>query len=208
MPDELNRSARKRQAIVDAATRIFLERGYQDTSMDEIAAAAAVSKQTVYKNFADKKRLFTDIILGTLDAVAEPFGTEIRALTDAGDLEKALHELAGRYLAAVLQPPVIRLRRLIIGESGRLPELARTYYERAPERTLTRLAECFGELAERGVLAVEDPMLAAEHFAFLILGRPLDRALFHGQEQPLAPADVVRLTAPGVRVFLAAYGKH
>ncbi|KAA9159760.1 TetR/AcrR family transcriptional regulator [Amycolatopsis acidicola] len=208
MVDESNRSARKRQAIVDAATGIFLEKGYQGTSMDEIAAAAAVSKQTVYKNFADKERLFHEIILGTLDAAAEPFGTEIRSLLEATDLEPALRELARRYLTVVLQPQVIRLRRLIIGESGRLPGLARTYYERAPERTLARLAECFRELAERGLLEIEDPALAAEHFAFLILGRPLDRALFHGRERPPEPAEVTRFAEAGVRVFLAAYGRR
>ncbi|WP_030040457.1 TetR/AcrR family transcriptional regulator, partial [Streptomyces resistomycificus] len=53
------RSARKRQAILEAATEVFLNKGYLGTSMDEVAALASVSKQTVYKNFTDKQRLFT-----------------------------------------------------------------------------------------------------------------------------------------------------
>src|SRR5580700_10175835 len=63
-PHEEGRSARKRRAIMDAATTLFLRNGYQGTSMDEIAALAAVSKQTVYKNFADKQQLFSHIVLG------------------------------------------------------------------------------------------------------------------------------------------------
>ena len=56
------RSARKRRAILDAARTLFLRNGYAGTSMDDVAALAAVSKQTVYKNFADKQRLFTEFI--------------------------------------------------------------------------------------------------------------------------------------------------
>src|ERR1039457_5591327 len=63
-PHSAPNEIRKRSAIMAAATALFLRNGYQGTSMDEIAALAAVSKQTVYKNFADKERLFTDIVLG------------------------------------------------------------------------------------------------------------------------------------------------
>ena len=58
MIDLESRSARKRRAIVEAATTLFLENGYRGTSMDQIAAVARVSKQTVYKHFSDKEALF------------------------------------------------------------------------------------------------------------------------------------------------------
>src|ERR1700735_1729817 len=61
---EPGRSARKRQAIIEAATALFLRDGYRNTSMDQVAADAAVSKQTVYKQFADKEQLFRAIVLG------------------------------------------------------------------------------------------------------------------------------------------------
>ncbi|WP_236791082.1 TetR/AcrR family transcriptional regulator [Amycolatopsis sp. GM8] len=205
MPEDTSRSGRKRQAIVGAATALFLSKGYTDTSMDEVAAAAAVSKQTVYKHFVDKEKLFSDIVLGTLADVAEPFATEIQALTETEDVEKELGELARGYVAAVLQPRVVQLRRLVISEARRLPALSRAYYERAPERTLNRLADCFAQLAGRGVLKVDDASVAAEHFAFLVLGRLLDKALFYGQPEPVAKADLERSADAGVRVFLAAY---
>ena len=60
--EESNRSARKRQAILDAATDVFLRDGYLGTNMDEIAALSEVSKQTVYKHFASKEALFIEIV--------------------------------------------------------------------------------------------------------------------------------------------------
>ena len=93
------RSARKRQAIVEAATALFLEHGYQGTSMDDIAAMAAVSKQTVYKNFADKQQLFSDIVLGAA-ARADAFIAALpRVLADTDDLAAGLRALARQYLA-------------------------------------------------------------------------------------------------------------
>ena len=205
--DEEGRSARKRRAIMEAATELFLRKGYQGTSMDEIAALAAVSKQTVYKNFADKERLFSDIILRVSDRVGELVDA-VAPIQDTDDLEKDLGEFARRYIASVIQPQVVQLRRLVIGEAGRLPALTRTYYERAPERTVTALAWCFEHLAERKLLRLDDPVLAANHFAFLILGMPLDKAMFCGSDEAFTAAELDDLADAGVRVFLAAYGRH
>ena len=64
-----SRWADKHRQIVDAATTLFLNKGYLGTSMDDIAAEAAVSKQTVYKHFSDKDQLYAEIVLGTVDQV-------------------------------------------------------------------------------------------------------------------------------------------
>src|SRR6478672_1234307 len=77
------RSARKRRAIVDAATTAFLRGGYLGTSMDEIAAAAGVSKQTVYKHFADKKRLFSEIVTSMVDEVSDPVHELVTSIKDS-----------------------------------------------------------------------------------------------------------------------------
>jgi len=198
---EEGRSARKHRAIVQAATAHFLQAGYQGTSMDEIAVSARVSKQTVYKHFSDKEKLFEAIVLATLDRAGEPLRAEIAAVHKAADVAAALRHLADSYLATVLRPEVLQLRRMIIGEAGRLPDLARLYYQRAPERTLRLLADCFAGLADRGDLQLDDALAAAHHFAFLVIGPALDRSLFCGGE----PAPGAGSNAAAVRVFLAAY---
>ena len=199
------RSALKRQTILSAGQQLFLSNGYQGTSMDQVAATAAVSKQTVYKHFGEKRELLFAIVTNALDSVAAFIRNRIAVLTESTDIEADLAALAGDYLRQVLQEDVVQLRRLVIGEANRLPELARLYYEHAPLRTLTALAAAFARLHDRGVLNAPQPLLAAEHFAFLIVGRPIDQALFDGAPQVLADFDVDAYARAGVDVFLAAY---
>jgi TetR/AcrR family transcriptional repressor of mexJK operon len=199
-----DRSARKRRVVMEAATALFLRHGYLGTSMDQIAAFAAVSKPTVYKFFPDKERLFTEIVLATLDRVGGPIRAELSSLAETGHLPTDLQRFARRYLAGVMQPTVLQLRRLVIGASPQLPSLARAYYEQAPEQTLRALAGCFGRLAERGLLQIGDPQVAAAHFAFLVLGRALDKSLFCGDE-PFSGAQLRAQADAGVSAFLAAY---
>jgi TetR/AcrR family transcriptional regulator, mexJK operon transcriptional repressor len=205
-PEE-GRSARKRRAIMDAAATLFLRNGYQGTSMDEIAAQAAVSKQTVYKNFADKEKLFSDIILGVATSV-DYFTQTVSTLHRTENLAGDLRELGRRYIKAVMTPQILQMRRLLIAEATRFPELTRAYYERAPEHVLNTLAPELSKLDERALLSVPDPDLAARHFAFLILGPALDKAMFYGDDAGYTDADLQRFADEGVRVFLAAYGVH
>jgi TetR/AcrR family transcriptional repressor of mexJK operon len=205
-PTDERRSARKRRAILDAARTVFLSKGFVGTSMDEIAALATVSKQTVYKHFADKPSLFAEIVTTTVDEVSDPVYQEVLELQDSGDLEADLRDLARRQLELVMQPRLLRLRRLVIGEADRFPELGRTFYERGPSRTIDAIATAFERLAERGLLDLEDPLLAAQHFNWLIMSIPLNRAMLLGDDEPPARADLERYADSGVRVFLAAYG--
>ncbi len=201
------RSAQKRQTILSAGQQLFLSNGYQGTSMDQVAATAAVSKQTVYKHFGEKRELLFTIVTDALDSASGTIRDRIAALADnSADLEADLVALAGDYLRAVLQESVVQLRRLVIGEANRLPELARLYYEHAPLRTLSALGDAFTRLHDRGVLNAPEPSLAAEHFAFLIVGRPIDQALFEGAPNVLADFDVDAYARAGVDAFLAAYG--
>jgi len=205
-PDPTPRSARKRAAILEAAASVFLDKGYLGTSMDEIAALAGVSKQTVYKHFADKQRLFTEIVVATVDKVSEPVYAEVLRLQETGDVEADLRDLARRQLAMVMQPRLMQLRRLVIGEAGRFPELGRAFYERGPERTIAALATAFERLAERGVLQVDDPGLAAAHFNWLIMSAPVNRTMLLGDEAIPGSAELDRYADGGVRAFIAAYG--
>ncbi len=200
------RVVRSRAAVVEAATALFLERGYVDTSIDDVAARARVSKKTVYNNFVDKERLFTEVVLG-VTATAERFADDlIASLDEAPDVTGALHDLARRHLAAVTRPHVVRLRRLASAESGRFPVLAREYHRRAPDRVVSALAAAFAALGRRGQLRVPEPRRAAEHFAFLVVGPTLDHVMFEGEGAvPDGPELEARARA-GVEVFLAAYG--
>jgi TetR/AcrR family transcriptional repressor of mexJK operon len=204
---EEQRSARKRRAILDAATTLFLRNGYRGTSMDEVAALAKVSKQTVYKGFSDKEALFSEIVIGAVDDAGDPVHDEVLKLEDSGDLEADLRALARQLLRRVMQPRILQLRRLVIGEAGRFPELGRTFHEQGPGRTIAALATVFEGLAARGALQVDDPQLAAAHFNWLVMSIPLNQAMLLGEDEPPAPAKLNRYADAGVRAFLAAYAR-
>jgi TetR/AcrR family transcriptional repressor of mexJK operon len=203
--DDDRRSAPKHRAILEAATTVFLNNGYLGTSMDEIAALARVSKQTVYKHFADKERLFVEIVTNTVNEISDPVYEEVLNLADSGDIEADLRDLARRLLKGVMQPRLLQLRRLVIGEASRFPALGRTFYERGPGRTIAALATTFERLAARGVLRLEDPELQAIHFNWLIMSAPLNQAMLLGSDEPPTPANLKRHADSAVRVFLAAY---
>jgi AcrR family transcriptional regulator len=204
-PDE-RRSTRKRRAIVDAATATFLEHGYRGSSMDAVAAAAQVSKQTVYQHFRDKERLFREVIAATVQAASDPVHEEVRGLAGAGGLERELRDLARRLLSLVLQPRMMRLRRLVIAEARQFPELGRHFYDLGPGRTIAALAEAFAELGRQGRLAVPDPHLAASQFNWLVMAAPLNEVMLLGEDALPSARRLNRWADDGVRTFLAAYG--
>lgn len=206
--DEETRSNRKRRAILEAATSVFLNKGYGGSSVDEIAAVAAVSKQTVYKHFKDKEQLFTAIVLATTTDVDELVRLVADTLADTTDLEKDLGNLARQFINTLMQPRLLRLRRLIIANAERLPEVARLWFERGFERVLKTLASCFQQLTERKLLRLDDPLLAAHHFVGLLLWIPINKAMFSGNDKSSTKTDLAKYADAAVGVFLAAYGRR
>jgi TetR/AcrR family transcriptional regulator, mexJK operon transcriptional repressor len=199
-------SARKHKAILDAATEIFLKSGYLGTNMDEIAALSAVSKQTVYKHFASKEALFIEIVTSMTNQAGDLVHDEVPQLDDA-NVAQYLEDYAFRQLSVVLTPRIMQLRRLVIGEVSRFPELAKVLYERGPKRALTMLAAQFESMATRGLLTLDDPMVAASHFNWLVMSAPLNQAMLLGDEAIPTQAALRLHARQGVHVFLAAYGR-
>jgi TetR/AcrR family transcriptional repressor of mexJK operon len=206
--DGSQRSARKHKAILDAATEVFLKRGYLGTNMDEIAALSEVSKQTVYKHFASKEALFVEIVTSMTGEAGDAVHNEIPEFADGGDVAEYLRHYAYQQLVVVLTPRLMQLRRLVIGEVSRFPELAKVLYERGPKRAMSALATTFEQLADRGLLAFDDSQIAASHFNWLVMSAPLNQAMLLGDAAIPKPAELRRHAAEGVRVFLAAYGKR
>jgi len=204
---EPGRSARKRRAILDAATAVFLEKGYLATNMDEIAALAAVSKQTVYKNFPSKETLFVAIVSGMTGEASDRVHNDMPDLAVGEDVGDYLRIYAERQLAIVLTPRVMQLRRLVIGEVARFPELAQALFDGGPKRAMAAFAATLKRLSDRGALRVTDPRAAAQQFNWLIMGEPLNRAMLLGDGAIPKPGELRRHAAASVQMFLTAYGK-
>jgi TetR/AcrR family transcriptional regulator, mexJK operon transcriptional repressor len=201
----LSRSERKRQSLLRVATGIFLEKGFDGASMDEVAAKAAVSKPTVYKYFTDKERLFAEVVRATTVQMDELVRLVAENLTAQTSAEPGLTVLAQRFLTALMKPDILRLRRLVIANADRFPEVSRSWYEQGFERALATLAAGFQSLADRRLLKLDDPMLAAHHFVGLLLWIPINKAMFTGDHRS-SPDALKKTAAAAVRAFLSGYG--
>jgi len=200
------RTAQKRRAILEAATVVFLRDGYLGASMDEIAQRADVSKQTIYKRFTSKETLFLAIVASLTNAGSDAVHGDIPELTPDGDLQAYLEDYAHRQLSIVLTPRLMQLRRVVIGEASRFPELGKALYESGPKRAMAAMSAMFSGLADRGLLRIENPAVAASHFNWLVMSQPLNEAMLLGDAGIPEPAALRRYAGDGVRAFLAAYG--
>ena len=200
-----SRSDRKRKALLEAATEVFLDKGYDGTSMDDVAAKAAVSKPTVYRYFTDKEQLFAEIVRATTGQIDDLVRLVVETMADRTAVEASLTVLARRFITALMQPQVLRLRRLVIANADRFPDVGRSWYEQGFERVLATLATSFQSLADRNALKLGDPILAANHFVGLLLWIPVNKAMFTGNHNP-TPGELELYAVAAVRAFLTGYG--
>lgn len=202
------RTTRKRQSILAAATELFLQRGFLATNMDEVAAIASVSKQTVYTHFGTKEALFLEIVTGMTGEAGDELEGQVADPVDGRPIEGFLLEFAEQQLAIVMTPRLMQLRRLVIGEAERFPELGKRLHAKGPGRSIARLTKALAHYSESGDVEAEDLRAAASFFNWLVMGEPVNDAMLLGDG---AISDAVALRAhakESVRIFLAAYGRR
>jgi TetR/AcrR family transcriptional regulator, mexJK operon transcriptional repressor len=195
----------KRSSILNAAADIFLNGGYLGASMDDIASKAGVAKQTVYAHFSTKRDLFVAMVSTLSNQASDRVHIGVPEFRDGDDLEHYLRDYAIRQLEIVLTAPIVRLRRLVIGEVSRFPELGEALYSGGPARAIMSLASIFERLAARGVLKVQNPSLAASQFNWLVMAAPLNRAMLLGDDAIPSGSELRQHAAEAVHLFLSAY---
>ncbi|MGL4176714.1 MAG: TetR/AcrR family transcriptional regulator, partial [Dermatophilaceae bacterium] len=198
-------SVAKRGRLLEAAETVFVRDGYRGASVDEVAALAEVSKQTLYAHFGSKEALFVEVVtsvtISTGDLVHLPFPDDI----GPDDVERALTDYGVRVLREVVTPRVMRLRRLVIGEVGRFPMLAKALYDNGPRRAITQLAELFARLDENGVLDVPDRDTSAAQFSWLVMSKPINEAMLLGDDAIPDAAAIAEHAATSAHLFVAAH---
>lgn len=189
---------------MDAAARVFTREGFAGASVDVIAAEAGVSKRTIYNHFEDKEHLFLAVIRTTLDSVTLEFERAFdQTMVDSDDLERDFIALARRWVRLFLREDAAALRRLVIAESMRHPEILAGWAEAGPLRANTRLEHLLARLSERGRLSVPDPAIAAEQLALLVTNPAFNHSMLG--TVPLSDAEVDAIVVPNVRMFLRAH---
>ncbi|HTK51678.1 MAG TPA: TetR/AcrR family transcriptional regulator [Gemmatimonadaceae bacterium] len=191
---------------VSAARTLFLRQGYAGTTMEQIASAASLTKRTVYNNYGDKDALFRQIVADVLayaEAFARGLHEEFTVGVTAANLRATLDDLARRLALGIVRPEVVALRRLLIGEARAFPNLGAEYFDRAPGQVLDALASGFAQLGRRRLLRIDNARRAAAHFAYLVAGEPLDRAMLVGTVP--SKAAIIAGARDGVETFFVRY---
>ncbi len=187
--------------LLDMATEVFMEHGFEGASTNEIAKRANCSKTTLYCRFPTKQALFVAVLERRTEAMFKELES---ALPDDAPLEETLMEFGSRVLRIALSDEKIRLQRVISMEAERFPELAARYFELGPDRGYERLSRYLCEQIKRGRLINEDPHLMAEHLISLITGGPVTWRMLGLRIDSDSNDHRKRLQA-ALRVFLRAY---
>ncbi|MFH9567314.1 TetR/AcrR family transcriptional regulator [Streptomyces globisporus] len=153
----------KRGAILHAATRLFLDSGYDRTSLAKIAEAAGVSKATLFKQFPTKAALFDAIVTASWQA-----GEGDEGAPAVGDLRAGLSLIGRRYAALLTRPDMADLFRIVIAELPRFPELAESQFRRGKMPYFDSVRRYLEAEREAGTIRLEDPELAATQFLGMI----------------------------------------
>ncbi|PWV52770.1 MULTISPECIES: TetR/AcrR family transcriptional regulator [Nocardiopsis] len=202
------RSAVKREAITEAALRVFLREGYARASVDAIAADAGVSKRTIYNHFEDKQRLFLTIVTQSSAVLAADHAeATARHLGRAGDARTALVGFEDEWLSPQgRRADHTALVRLLIGEATHFPEAARAWSDSGSELVVRALAAHLRALADRGLLEIapKGEEAAAGHYLALVRGPANSRSFFGAL--PLPEEERIAMVRSGVDAFLRIHG--
>lgn len=194
------RSVARRHALLDAATRLFVEKGFEKTTLSDIIALAGGSRATLYEQFGDKEGLFRAV----LEAHHERFQANLDCVAANPSLrpEEGLTHLARGFLRAMLHDDALSVLRVLVAEGGRVPGVAETFLATGPDMTAARVADYLRGLSAKGLLRIEDPAMAARAFLGMIVGRLfLDRLV--DPQRMIDPEKEDLYIRRAVRLFLA-----
>jgi TetR/AcrR family transcriptional repressor of mexJK operon len=157
----------KREAILVAARDAFFEHGYGAAAIEQIAAAAGVSKVTIYNHFSDKQGLFTAAIERECERMRGHFSIGGDGTTSLRD--RLLH-IGHAMVAFLSRPEMVQFERRIAAETERNPEIGLAFLNAGPRRMKATLAAFLAAMAETGAVVIPNPTLAAEQFAAMCKG--------------------------------------
>ncbi|WP_437320914.1 TetR/AcrR family transcriptional regulator [Sorangium sp. So ce385] len=177
MASHEERKSAKQAQIRAAARRLFLDRGVAGTSTDALAAAAGVSKRTLYAHYPSKERLLQSVLE---ELIAEPGRRELALASSMPEDAQALHDALATFLRAVLttlmQPDYLGLARVIIAEVPRMPELGALFRDTVPRPILSAVVRLLEHGQVRGLVSFP----SAETAARMAIGALLTHVVMDG----------------------------
>jgi AcrR family transcriptional regulator len=190
----------KRRQILDGASKVFMDLGFDGASMGEIARAAGVSKGTLYVYFADKNRLFEAIVEEeTLDQQKVAFNFD-----PTRDAVTTLREFGQAYIELLCRPRGGSAIRTVMAIAERMPDVGRRFYDNVVARTISNLAGYLDARAGIGELRMADSRLAASQFMMACQASLFLPYVFQSAPAP-TPERIAQVVDSATQMFLAAY---
>ncbi len=195
----------KRAAILRAARDLFFERGFSAVTIEAVAAAAAVSRVTVYGHFGDKETLFAAVVKQQGEQLSEALARSCAPVgCDAVPLRQELIAFGCGLLKFLLDPRTRAFNRLVAAEAIQHPELARLFAESGPRGVAQTLGKRIAHACAAGEVSAAEPMIAARHLIGLF--RSIETsATSLGLSPPPSADEIDRYVAGCVDVFLRGY---
>ncbi|MEO1207543.1 MAG: TetR/AcrR family transcriptional regulator [Pseudomonadota bacterium] len=194
----MSRGDDRREAILEAATELFLKHGYEGTSLDMVIARAGGSRRTVYERFGNKEGLFAAVVEDMLDKLL----AKLSQLDWAeGAPQEVLTRIGTAFIRALVAPRAVALFRIVIGEVSRFPKLGTSMFERGPERAYAQVGKYISAQVDGGTFKPVDPDLAARQLLEMIKGDMHLRALLGARRAP-SGKEIERHVSSAVATFL------
>jgi TetR/AcrR family transcriptional repressor of mexJK operon len=164
-PGRLETIEQRRERIVRLAAPLFLKKGYDNVSIDEIIGVVGGSKATIYAWFGGKEGLFEAVVRQECRDVTMAIHADA-----TGSLEAQLTEIGQSFLAMVLSPPILEFHRLMVSIGRTFPEIGRLFYQTGPDSAYQIVATWIAKQQKEGRIIEEDPYRLAVLFLDMLIG--------------------------------------
>ncbi len=162
----LSRSEQKRAQILEAAIELFCGHGFPNTSMDEVARKAGVSKQTVYSHFGCKDDLFVASIKSK--CVVSQITDEL--FGDASKPETTLANFGEYFGAMIISPEAITVFTACVAQADTHPEISALFFDAGPQNLLNMLSGYLEQVDKHGIYRFDDPRSCAVRLCLMMFG--------------------------------------
>jgi AcrR family transcriptional regulator len=198
---QTRRGKERSEGILRTAADLFLEKGYEQTSVDEVIQRAGGSKTHIYSEFGGKEGLFLAAVKYLCAEVQQPIETlDVSGLS----FEAGLRKLSQALVRMLLAERHLALQRLVFAEASRFQRTGAIWFAGGPESTHTVFSRFFAQGMQAGRLRRADPDLLARLYCDMLSGHILDRAWLGIGKKP-SPAMTKRTIEAAIDLFLDGF---
>lgn len=178
--------------MLETALDMFLDKGFELTTIEAIATTLGMTKRTIYARYEDKAALFKAAVEQAIDRWVMP--VEKMAELDPDDLEGTLLTIAHMRVAHVLSPEGLRMQRALSSEAYRFPEIFNSAYEKGSRPVIDFLAAFLQRHHDKGTIVIPRPAMAATVFLGMVVGGPTRTIVLGRRPDPAEIEDRIRFS--------------